>query len=350
MRRKLADGRTVVHCYAWRGGAALSGVDGPLLEGSPEFAKAFIEARATRRGATTETLMEIIREYRGSSDFPKSPSSKRNYGAALRKIEDKFGTLPLAALAAKGTRGVFMAWRDSMASTPRTADYHWMVLARVLSVAKNRGRIDMNPCERGGRLYEADRAEAVWSEEDLSRLFAVASKEVAAVVMFALWTGQRQGDVLRLPWSAYDGERIRLRQGKAKAHVRVRVTPELKAIIDGLPRVSPVMLTSREKRPWTSDGFRTSFGRACVKAKVEGLTFHDLRGTAVTRLALAGCTVPEIAAITGHSLKVVARMLDEHYLGERAELAESAILKLETRTQAVNGAVNGPERSGKNDA
>jgi integrase len=66
-----------------------------------------------------------------------------------------------------------------------------------------------------------------------------------------------------------------------------------------------------------------------AKSGVKGLRFHDLRGTAVTRLALAGCKVPEIAAITGHSLRDVEAILEKHYLGGRVELAESAVLKLE---------------------
>ncbi len=49
---------------------------------------------------------------------------------------------------------------------------------------------------------------------------------------------------------------------------------------------------------------------------------------AVTRLALAGCSVPQIAAITGHSLKDVEQILDAHYLGGGVELAEAAITKL----------------------
>jgi hypothetical protein len=57
--------------------------------------------------------------------------------------------------------------------------------------------------------------------------------------------------------------------------------------------------------------------------------FNDLRGTAVTRLALAGCTVPQITSITGHSLKEVERILQAHYLGGKFELAEQAISKLE---------------------
>jgi len=48
----------------------------------------------------------------------------------------------------------------------------------------------------------------------------------------------------------------------------------------------------------------------------------------VTRLALSGCTVPEIASLTGHSMQTVERILEAHYLGGRFELAENAIRKL----------------------
>ena len=86
-------------------------------------------------------------------------------------------------------------------------------------------------------------------------------------------------------------------------------------------------------RPWTSDGFRTSWGKACERAGIDDLTFHDLRGTAVVRLAIAGASVPQIAAVTGHSLKDVEAILDAHYLGRDIQLAEAAVLKLEARTK-----------------
>ena len=64
-----------------------------------------------------------------------------------------------------------------------------------------------------------------------------------------------------------------------------------------------------------------------------GLTFHDLRGSAVVRLALADATVPQIATFTGHGLKDVEAMLDAHYLGRDVQLAEIAVMKLEKRTK-----------------
>jgi hypothetical protein len=53
----------------------------------------------------------------------------------------------------------------------------------------------------------------------------------------------------------------------------------------------------------------------------------------VTRLALSGCGLPEIATITGHSLRDVGAILDSNYLNRDSQLGESAIRKLERRTK-----------------
>ena len=72
-----------------------------------------------------------------------------------------------------------------------------------------------------------------------------------------------------------------------------------------------------------------SWWLAARKAAIVGITFNDLRGTAVTRLALVGCSEAQIASITGHSLRDVSSILDAHYLHRDVELARSAITKLE---------------------
>ena len=145
-----------------------------------------------------------------------------------------------------------------------------------------------------------------------------------------MWTGQRQGDLLRLPWSAYGGTHIRLRQGKTGARVVIPVGAPLKAALDATPKRGRLILTNSEGRPWLSDSFRASWRKACKLAGVVGVTFHDLRGTAVSRLALVGATEAEIATITGHSLRSVREIIDTHYLNRDPALAESAIRKLET--------------------
>jgi integrase len=138
-----------------------------------------------------------------------------------------------------------------------------------------------------------------------------------------------------LLWSAYDGKYIRLKQSKTGARVVIPVGAPLKVALDTTPRQSTFILTTKtDGKPWTSDGFRASWRKASGKAGIVGITFNDLRGTAVTRLALAGCTEAEIATITGHSLRDVRSILDAHYLHRDPALAESAIRKLERRTES----------------
>jgi integrase len=107
----------------------------------------------------------------------------------------------------------------------------------------------------------------------------------------------------------------------------------LKALLDTAERRGPLILTNTRGIAWTSDGFRSSWAKVCDQAGISDLTFHDLRGTAVVRLAIAGASVPQIAAVTGHSLKDVEAILDAHYLGRDIQLAEEAVLKLEARTK-----------------
>ncbi|MFS8111032.1 tyrosine-type recombinase/integrase [Rhizobium jaguaris] len=155
-------------------------------------------------------------------------------------------------------------------------------------------------------------------------------------LILALWTGQRQGDLLRLAWMQYDGHYIRLKQGKTKINVTIPVGAPLKAMLDPLRQKSGNVLVNSYGDPWTSDGFRSSWGKACRAAGIFNVTFNDLRGTAVTRLALAGCTEAEIATITGHTLREVRSILDSNYLKRDVALAESAIRKLEARTKSPN--------------
>lgn len=151
---------------------------------------------------------------------------------------------------------------------------------------------------------------------------------------------------MRLTWSAYDGSHIRLKQRKTGARVVIPVGKPLRVALDaakqrlaeleeGKPRPLTILATENGT-PWTESGFRASWRKACVRAGVVGVTFHDLRGTAVTRLALAECSEAEIATITGHSLRDVGAILDAHYLKRDGGLGESAIRKLERRTETPN--------------
>ncbi|HEX3216360.1 MAG TPA: tyrosine-type recombinase/integrase [Aestuariivirgaceae bacterium] len=181
---------------------------------------------------------------------------------------------------------------------------------------------------------------------------AVAPVELQRAMILALHTGQRQGDLLRLGWSNYDGIVLRLRQGKSRRHgrpgpvVEVPVTAVLKRMLDSMPRVSTTILTSLTGMPFRKRHFSKLWGEAAAVAGIEDRHFHDVRGTTVTLLSEAGATPQQIAAITGHSQKSIAAILDK-YLARTRGLAEQAIFHFENspRTEFANRLQTSPDVS-----
>lgn len=345
VKKRLADGSYVIYYYAWKGG--------PRLEGSPgsaEFVDSYNLALKNRRVKPDGTLQSVLNKYLASPIFLKlADKTRKDYRKHIRAIEEEFGDFPLAGLSDARTRGEFLEWRDEIGLTnPRQADYRFSVLARVLSWAVDRGFAPTNPCKKPGRLYRSERADSIWTPLDEKTFYDRAPKHLHLPLMLALWTGQRQGDLLALTWAGYDGKFIRLTQKKTNRRVVIPVGATLRCVLDALKSKivsrkgdvsalsSLTILTTTRGTAWTKDGFRASWRKACARVGVADVTFHDLRGTAVTRLALAECTPPEIATLTGHSLKDVNEILDAHYLSRDSQLAESAIRKLEKRTGTPN--------------
>lgn len=339
--RPLAGGGQSVHFYAWRGG--------PKITAAPGSAAFFAEWQALTATRDTPpahhagTLQAIINAYQDAPAFlDLAAETRAGYIRRIAKIELQWGSLPIRALSDPRVRGDLLDWRDGIARTaPREADYCMTVLGRILSWAYDRRRVPCNPAERPGRVWRGSRVDQVWTEEGLATLLAACPDQLRLPVLLALHTGQREGDILRLTWTAYDGATIRLRQSKGGRRVALPVTADLKAALDATRKVATTICTNSKGQPWTQDGFQSTW----QKHKPAGLTFHDLRGTAVTRLALAGCSEAEIASMTGHSLKSVSGILDRHYLHRDQRMSESAVAKLEKHasgTAAVNAPVNGP--------
>lgn len=335
--KKLADGTRVTYYWAYKGGPRLPGE-----YGSPEFVEAFLAATSTKKAPNATVLFSLLVAYQDSGEFRKlAERTRSDYIKQIKKIEAEFRDFPVSALDDKRTRGIFKAWRDRLSKKSlRQADYAFTVLARVMSWSLDRGLISTNPCEKSGRLYTGQRAEHVWTDKD-EDAFMNGPKKFAHLrlpLMFGLWTGQREGDILNLRWSQYDGRYIRLQQGKTGARVQVPIGGPLKAVLDKLlmdrkPKAFDRIMLSSRYTPWTLGGFSSSFRKAAAHVGIKGLTFHDTRGTAVTRLAICGCSTAEIATFTGHSLNDVQEILDTHYLSRDVSMADSALRKLEARTR-----------------
>jgi integrase len=307
----------------------------PFHPGSPAFMRAYQAAiQAPTKARFDGTLQSIINAYLKSPQFAqKAPRTKLDYNGAVLKIEQKWGSYPLDVIEDPKIRRRFLEWRDGMAiSSPRQADAVLGVLRIILEFGRDRGMLAFNHATRPKKVYRADRSDKLWLPEHIAAFRAVASPEMRLALELALWTGQRQGDLLRLGWASYGGKRITLRQGKRHRKIDMPVAAPLRVLLDKSPRRALTILTAPNGKPWRTTPKPTHFQhhwrKATLAAGLDGLHFHDLRGTTCTLLAEAGATPSEIAAMLGWTVSTVNRMLDT-YQSMTASLSDSAVAKLE---------------------
>lgn len=323
-----AKGKTYV--YAWRGGPR---IDAEL--GSAKFHVAYAEAVAEARTPDARKMRGVIAQYRASDDFKKlAPTTQKIWSRWLDRIGDHFGDLSAALFdRTDRIRPLIRQWRGTFAHQPRTADYAIQVLSRVCSfMVDPLGIIAVNPCEGIKHLYEVDRAEIIWTDEDIAGLRAAASIEVMRAVDLAAATGLRPADLVRLSWSHVTHNAIVMPTSKSR-HKRTATIPlydGLRQLLATVPRQSTAVLLNSRGRPWTVDGLNSSF-TAAFKDEKSGLKdrdlhFYDLRGTAATRFYLAGLSTRVIAEIMGWEEETVERIM-RRYISRNAAI-EATILAL----------------------
>lgn len=313
---KLADGSVKTYYYAWRGG--------PRITAEPDTREFIAEyARLTRlrsEGPYEGCVAQLVRDFAKSSAWTKlKPSTREGYLFAIDRIEAEFADFKVADLTRKGARKMLLEWRDEIArDTPRMADLTMSVFQKLLSFAVDREYIDSHPLERITKVSDNSRRDIIWTPEQIAQFRSRAPEHMVRAMMLAMWTGQRQGDLLSLLWSAYNGESISLKQGKTGAWVRVLVSRDLREYLAGVRKTSTHILTNASGKPWAS-GFKSSWRKAVDAAGIEDAPhFHDLRGTFITLAYRNGSSIKDIAEITGHSEKDAERIIRKHYLVSRA--------------------------------
>lgn len=313
VKAKLKSGAEAIYYYAWRGGPRLKSKPNTLA-----FQQEFVRLTSNRpQRSDDQTLGQVVDDYMASGAFRKlRASTRRDYERIIGVIRLRFASLPIAAIEAKGSRKVFLDWRDEMSDTPRTADLHIVVLARILSWSKDRELITRNPLEGVEQLYDGgNRKDTIWMPSQLQKILDEGAPHIAAVVRVALWTMQRQSDVLTMPTIAYDGGRLWIVQGKTGARVRVVPADEILQLCACAKQAGRQrILVNSFGDNWTSSGFRASLRKEMKRLKITGVRFHDLRGTGITYAYANGMDIERIAEISGHSKAECESIVRRHYL------------------------------------
>jgi len=181
-----------------------------------------------------------------------------------------------------------------------------------------------NPTVGVSRLHKAKKEHQPWSDGVLAAFDAAAPGHLRLGVMLLLYTGQRRSDVVQMRWSQFDGDTIEVVQQKTGEPVTIPCHKRLRATLSTRPRQSEFILTG-ERGAIQSCQLGRDGAQAITAIGIHGYSVHGLRKNAAVALSQAGCSVPEIMAVTGH--RSAAMALHYSKRAEKKRLARTAIDK-----------------------
>ncbi len=287
-----------------------------------------------------DSVAALIGAWKRSPEWTAlAEATRRTYLIYLRDIE-----LLAATDARDVARRDILELRDAIAQARGhgAANGFIRTAGALFTWALDREWIEHTPLTRvralpGGHL-------AAWTEQQAALALTHLPEPLRRVVILGMHTAQRRGDLCRLTWADYDGQRIRVRQQKTGVQLSIPCHPELKIELDAWKRSARTLtILELDGQPWHP--MRLSERMARALAKIEGmpphLNVHGLRKLGATRVADAGGSAHEIAAITGHqTLSMVAlytRSADQERLATAAihRLSTSRTTTTKTRAKAL---------------
>jgi len=328
-----AEGRP--HCYFRRRGFPRARLPG--LPWSPQFMAAYeaalggpqlaVGTKRTKAGS----VHAAITGYFTSLQFRAlRPGTQRMRRAILTRFDAAHGDKPIALLPTKFILHVlkdmkpFAALNFLKAMRPLMA----FCVAEGLAPADPTQGIKLPQAKSNGRY--------TWTESDIAAFEAhhpIGSKPRLAFALL-LYTAQRRGDVLRMGRQHIRDGVLSVKQEKTGAELAIPVHSELRVILDATPSEHLTFLVSAWGRPFNPTAFSDWFRKQCNAAGLpQACTAHGLRKAACRRLAEAGCSTNEIAAISGHTtLQEVARYTKA---ADQARMARNAMARTKNESASV---------------
>ena len=264
-----------------------------------------------RSPAERTTLAELIDRYL-EEVTPHKRSADREKRRLLT-LRRQFGAIAPSALQAKH----IAAYRDerlSKGTAGATVVKEMNSLSHLFDVAIKDWSLPLasNPLRLVRKPKQAPgRTRRLMPGEETALLAACRQSRVGpmleALVCLALETAMRLGELLSLDWDNISTARCvahlpMTKNGEARS---VPLSPKALTVVSSVPRN---IQNTRLFWPWKrSDSVENAWKRACSRAGIENLRFHDLRHEATSRLFERGLGLMEVAAITGHKTLAMLR-------------------------------------------
>jgi integrase len=281
------------------------------------------------------SVRALLRDFKSSPEWAAlAPKTQADYARVLDHLR------PIGEFQADNVRRQHVIRiRNKMESNRRTQDLFVAAVSRMFSIGTDLGYTDRNPAARIERLNNPESYEP-WPLSARERFEASDMPDwMRDAYMLALWTGQRESDVLRLPRSRFDGNGFHIRQGRPEAKrgkgrrgpvvtLYVPAAAPLRAYLNRRTLTGLMFVADGDGKPIRPDTLRKAMRAHLDSIGLYDLHFHGLRHTTATALAEAGCSPHEIMAITGHQTEQMVKLYTRKV--EQKRLAASAVRKLES--------------------
>ena len=284
-----------------------------------------------KKHTLTETIDKYIRV-----ELPKKPKSLEKQKAQLEWWKQQVGRKTLLDITApvlaeckerllEGT-----TYRGTTRSGA-TANRYLAALSHVFTKSVEWGWMDSNPISKVSREKESAGRVRFLSDDERERLLEACkgsrNRQLYLIVMLALSTGARQGEIMGLTWEDVSFEHRRLilrdtKNGETRAVPLVGDACELLKEHSAVRRIDTQLVFPRVNGGKNSNrpmSIREAWDYAVEGAKIENFHFHDLRHTCASYLAMNGASLAEIAEVLGHKtlqmVKRYAHLSEQHTLG-----------------------------------
>jgi integrase len=306
------------------------------------------------KNLANEVLRKRLAEVAEGRFFPE----RRKAAPEFVEFAEKYWKLDGSRLKARGLRGVLDRFKDTFGgkrlteisvldvqvyynetekrTTAATANRHANFLSALFSRAKEWGDLSGdNPVKNVRRGREENRRLRFLSEKEIESLLSSCSSRLRPVLVCALLTGMRLGEILNLHWENISIEHATIYILQSKSG-ELRELPIARTLQDVLIALGPKTTGPVFEIPEIT--MRVHFKKALMTAEISNFRFHDLRHTFASHFIMKTGDLPALQKLLGHSTPEMtqryAHLAKSHLVSEIA-LLDSAMKIKKNALQSV---------------